>query len=111
MKYVCENTDCKNYGIEEFFSKENYKYKNGKLIGEHAICPVCGNIRKEINSGEEIPLSQKNISANLFNSMSTDEKREVLRKRTHEHFNKFIKDKKDTLIHSAAKEFADLHRD
>ena len=49
MKYVCENTDCSKYGIEEYYVSETFKYQDGRLVGSHAVCPSCGKERKSGN--------------------------------------------------------------
>ena len=49
MKYICKNPDCPKYGTEEYYVSETFKYVNGKLIGNHVICPQCG---KDLNTGE-----------------------------------------------------------
>ena len=82
MKYVCKNIDCPEYGKEVYFSSETFRFRNGNLVGEHAECPKCGKVREEINPNRDIPLSEKNIGINLYDGMSMEQKREVLKKRS-----------------------------
>lgn len=110
MKYVCENTDCSKYGVEEYYVSETFKYQDGRLVGSHAVCPSCGKERKEVNPNKDVPLSEKNIGVNLFQGMSTEQKREALRKRSHQHFNKEIKERKDGMLNQAMTEMKDLTR-
>lgn len=110
MKYVCENPNCEKYGVEEYLSSETYRYRDGRMVGEHAPCPVCGRERKEINPNADIPLSEKTVGMNFFDGKNVDERREILRKRTHEHFVKEVKERKEYMINKAKSEFQDLHR-
>lgn len=110
MKYVCNNPECEKYGVEEYLSSETYRYSGGRMVGEHALCPSCGKERKEINPNTEIPLSQKTIGMNFFDGKNIEERREILRKRTHEHFNREIREKKESMISKAKSEFQELHR-
>lgn len=79
MEYICNNHKCPNYGKKEYFSSETYKYRNGRLVGEHIQCPECGVEREEVNPNKDIPLSEKNIGIGLFASMSKEQKQEVLK--------------------------------
>lgn len=110
MEYVCNNPDCPNYGIKEFFSSETYKLKDGYLVGVNSLCPICGQIREEINPNKSIPLSKKNISISLYNGMSIEQKREVLKKRSHEHFKKEVEERKEGLLSQAKSEFREMNK-
>lgn len=110
MKYVCNNPECEKYGVEEYLSSETYRYSGGRMVGEHALCPSCGKERKEINPNTEIPLSQKTIGMNFFDGKNIEERRDILRQRTHAHFNREIKEKKEYMINKAKSEFQELHR-
>jgi hypothetical protein len=110
MKYVCLNSQCENYQKEEEYHKESYSFVDGKLVGSNCRCPRCGQMRKEINPNADMPLSEKNIGINFFSSMSAEQKREVLKKRSHEHFNKKIKERKDGLLNKAMSEMRDIKR-
>lgn len=110
MEYICNNPNCAKFGVKEYFSSEIFRFKDGKLIGANAPCPCCGNIREEINPDKNIPFSEKNIGISLYNGMSIDKKREVLKKRSHEHFQKEIKERKDGLINKAVTEFSEMSK-
>jgi len=105
MKYVCKNPDCKKYNIEEFLITETFRYRDGKLVGEHVVCPICGKEREEVNPGANIPLSEKNVSVGMYSSMSMEERREALKKRSKDHFNKEIKERKDSMQNQVQKEW------
>lgn len=110
MEYVCTNPKCEAFGQKEYFSQETFKYKYGYLTGEHAQCPYCGMERDRINPNEKIPLSEKAIGVNLFNAMSVEQKQEALKKRSHEHFNKNIKERKDGLVNQAINEMRNINK-
>jgi hypothetical protein len=105
MKYVCKNKRCKSFNKEDEFYNEIFIYENGKLIGEHQRCPECGCIREFINKDENIPLSEKNINIGRFNGMSVKDKQDLLKKRSHEHYEKKIKEKKEYLLHETVRKF------
>lgn len=105
MRYICVNPDCERYQQEEFLVSETYYYRNGHLVGTHCFCPKCGKERQEIkNPDADVPLSQKNIGINSMGAMSMERRREILKKRSHEHFEKEIKERKEGLINSAMSE-------
>ena len=109
MEYICQNPDCKAYNKPEYLNKEMYRYIDGELTGEHATCPYCGQKRKHHDENEAVPLSEKGATSILsFNSASTEDKREILRKRSHEHFQKEVKEKKDHLMNKAMTEMKNL---
>ena len=110
MKYVCKNSDCPEYGKEVYLSSETFRFRNGNLVGEHAECPTCGKLREEINPNKDIPLSEKNISINLYDGMSMEQKREVLKKRSRQHYDKEIKERKTELLNKAVNEMRDLQK-
>lgn len=113
--YVCKNEQCENYNKHEEIYKESFKYANGEIIGEHAICPKCGKIREYVNPASEVPLSEKLKTfvntGSSFSSASKEQKQEILRKRAHEHFNKSVKERKDYLMNKAMTEMRSLGRD
>lgn len=104
MKYICANKDCTHYGVDDEYVSESYVFQNGELIGKHKNCPYCGKPRKEINPAEQIPLSEKNICINRFNGANKEQKIEMLKKRSHEHFQKEVKERKDGLLNQAMSE-------
>ena len=111
MKYICINPDCKKYNQEEYLTGETFKFKDGKLIGSNCCCPKCGKERKEVKDPDaDLPLSQKNIRINNMGSMSMEQRREVLKKRSHEHFKKEIKERKEGLLNAAMSEMNDFKK-
>lgn len=110
MEYICNNPKCPNYGKKEYFSSETFKYHDGRVVGEHIQCPKCGLERENINPNKDIPLSEKNIGIGLFAGMSKEQKREVLKKRSHEHFKKNIEEQKEGLISRAINEMRNIDK-
>ena len=110
MKYICHNPKCDKYEIPDDYSSETYVFRNGHLVGEHCNCPICGQLREEIDPNKDIPLSQKNIEIGTYSSMSPEQRREALKKRSHEHFLKNVKERKDGLINAAMKEMSDYKK-
>ena len=106
---LCKSADCRNEKKKDYYSSEVYKYINDSLLGEHQRCPKCGEMRKEINPANNVPLSEKNIGINLFDGMSKDRKIEVLKKRSHEHFQSKLKERKDELLNKAMTEMKNLN--
>ena len=65
MEYQCLNHNCENFEKKDYYSSEVYKYINGSLVGEHQRCPKCGEMRKEINPANNVPLL-KRILVSIF---------------------------------------------
>lgn len=102
--YLCKNEKCARCGEKEDITRETFKFVRGRLIGEHSACPVCGQERECVDTDAEVPLSEKQIYFAEYSSKSPEEKRESLRRRSHEHFEKHVKERKDHLINAAVKE-------
>lgn len=106
MKFVCKNKDCKSYGVEVEYTEVTYRFINGELRAECAECPDCGKVREEINENANIPLSEKNVQfGGQFSSASPEGRREILKKRAHEHYEKEIKPFRDYRMNEAVKQF------
>lgn len=110
MEYICNNPKCPNYRKKEYFSSETYKYRDGRLVGEHIQCPECGAEREEVNPNKDIPLSEKNIGIGLFAGMSKEQKQEVLKKRSHEHFKRNVEERKEELMSRAINEMRNMNK-
>ena len=106
MKFVCENPDCKNFGVEFEELNNTYKMSNGHLVSDKAPCPLCGQIRKEIS--DTTPLSQKNIYIGNYQMASPEGRREILKKRSHEHYEKEIKPLREHKLNEAVKQFKSI---
>jgi len=102
-KFICRNLGCPKFGIEDEYLSNTYKLVDGQFISNNAPCPNCGKIREEIN--ENIPLSEKNIDIGRYSSASKQDKREMLKKRSHDHFEKKIKPFKEFQIQETIKNF------
>lgn len=107
MKFICENPDCPKFGIADEYFTNTYRVVNGRLQSNNAPCPKCGQVRKEINPAADIPIKDKNIQAAKYSSASKEDKREILKKRSHEHFKKEIEPFKEHQLHQAVKNFKD----
>lgn len=110
MKFVCRNERCEKFGIEEEYLSNTYKVINGKLQSNNAPCPCCGEIREEINPNKDIPLSQKNIDIAKYYSASPEDKRAMLKKRSHDHYEKEIKPFKEHQLHETVKNFKEASK-
>lgn len=110
MKFVCRNERCEKFGIEEEYLSNTYKVINGKLQSNNAPCPCCGEIREEINPNKDIPLSQKNIYIAKYSSASPEDKRAMLKKRSHDHYEKEIKPFKEHQLHETVKNFKEASK-
>ena len=109
MEFICENKNCENYGKKFKFYNNTYRMINGALVSNNAPCPCCGQIRKEVNP-DDVPLSEKNIDLMRYDMSSPEEKREILKKRSHEHFEKKIKPYKEHRLNDAVKTFQEASK-
>lgn len=107
-KFVCENEKCPKFGIIDEYFSNSYKMVNGQFQSNHAMCPSCKQIRKEFNA--EVPLSEKNIEISKYSSSSPEKKKEILKKRSHEHYEKEIKPFKENQLHEAVKSFKEASK-
>ena len=107
MEYICENPNCERFNIKEYFSSESYVFRKelGRMVGKNARCPKCEQIRREINPAAEIPLSEKAVGFNFFNGLTLEQKQAMLKERSHNHYLKYIKEKRDGLLNQAKEEF------
>lgn len=110
MKFVCKNSECSRFGIEDEYFNNTFKIIKGKLQSNNAPCPCCGEIREEINPYKDIPLSEKNIEIGKYSSASPEDKREMLKKRSHDHFEKEIKPFKEHQLHETIKQFKEASK-
>lgn len=110
MKYVCENPECSEYGKEEYLSSETYGFKGDRLVGKHAPCPVCGVERREINPAANISPAEKNIGLLKFQMSSPEDRREILKKRSHEHFEKEIRPAKEEKLRKTVEAFKEASK-
>jgi len=110
VKFVCRNEECKRKGVEDEYYSNTYHMVNGHLQSNNAPCPCCGKVREEINPADDIPLSQKNIDIAKYGSASLEDKRAMLKKRSHDHYEKEIKPFKEHQLHEAVKRFKDASK-
>lgn len=105
MKYKCLNKKCKKFNVEAEYLSVEYKVVGGKLVSKCLQCPECGENRLEINDDANIPISEKNIGINEFSSLSKEDRIKSLKKRSHDHFEKNIKESKNAKIRTAVNNF------
>lgn len=110
MEFVCENPECKKFGVKEYYSSTTFKLVDGHLQSVDAPCPVCGQIRTEINPNKDIPLAQKNIGIGKYGSASKEQKQEMLKKRSHDHYEKHVKPFKEHQLHEAVSQMKELKK-
>lgn len=104
-KFICDNSTCPKFGVEDEYLTNTYKVVGEKLQSNHAHCPNCAEIRREVNMNKDIPLSEKHISVAKYSSASKEERTNILKKRSHEHFKKTVQPFKEHQLHEAVKNF------
>ena len=103
MEFKCLNKKCVDFNKTEFIYKVTFRYEEtGVETCQQAVCPKCGVIRH--SPQEDIPLSEKNITHLKIPSMSREQKTKVLKERSHKHFVKEIRDRKEGLMGQAINE-------
>lgn len=110
-KFICMNKSCEKYGItSQDYYRNSYILIDGNLVSNNAPCPCCNKERKEYNEYDEVPLSEKNFSILKFNSCSKEDQRDILKKRSHDHYNKEIKPLKEHRLHETIKAFKETSK-
>lgn len=102
MEFQCLNKECEDFEKIEFVHKVSYKYTPEGCKSEQQKCPKCGVERIDLR--DSVPLSEKNIIQLKIPSMNPQQKTAMLKKRSHEHFNSKIKERKEGLMGQAMKE-------
>ena len=110
MKYICENKECSRFGVEDNLVSETFVFRGGKLVGKNAACPCCGKERREVNANNQIPLSEKNISLAKYTMASPEGRREILKKRSHEHYEKEIRPIKEEKLRKTVEAFKEASK-
>ena len=111
MKYVCENPACSECGKEEYMSSETYSFRGERLVGKHADCHVCGQERREIkNPAANASPAEKNIVLLKFNMASSEGRREMLKKRSHDHYEKEVRPVKEEKLRKAVESFKEASK-
>lgn len=108
--YRCNNKDCSKFGVIEEYYSDKFKMVDGRLQSVNAPCPCCGEIREEINPNADIPLSEKNIGIGMYTSASPEQRKEILKKRSHEHFEKEVKPFKEHQLHETVRQFKEASK-
>ena len=107
-KFICQNPDCPRFGLKEEHLTNNYKFKDGEFQSDNAPCPECGEIREEEDLNVNVPLSEKNVEIGKNSSASPDQKRDILKKRSHDHYEREIKPLKEYKVQETVKKFKNL---
>lgn len=103
MDCKCTNTKCAHFDkVDHEYSITISYSKNGEKFCAQQVCPYCGQMREDVT--EVIPPAKKNIQMGRYTSMSKDQKTDVLKKRSHEHYNKELKEQSEFKMQSAMKE-------
>lgn len=110
MKYVCENPSCSKCGVEEEFVVETYVMREGRLVGKGAVCPVCGSLRREINPNENVSPAEKNLTLAKYSMSSPEQRREILKKRSHDHYEKEIRPSKEEKLRKTVEAFKEASK-
>lgn len=110
MKLVCENPECERYGKEEVYVDVRYRMVDGKLQATCAPCPICGKIRREINPNEKVSPVDKNVALGKYSNASPEQKREILKKRSHDHYLKEVQPYKEHKLREAVSAFKEASK-
>lgn len=106
MKFKCLNGNCSEFNIVKEFIKTTHKFINGEFVCSQGFCIKCGEKMQDIT--EVIPLSEKGVNFSKFNSLSKEDKTKKLKQRSHDHFEKNIKDHRHDLLNKAMNEFKNM---
>lgn len=101
MRMLCRNKDCERYGQADYYPSTTYRYRDGRLVSDDAACPVCGREREELNDNEDIPLSEKTVDIGRYTNASPEQRREILKRRSHEHFLREVRPRKEHMLEEA----------
>ena len=104
MTYKCVNPECANFNqpVEIYSATLYWNEEKQSMKCREAICSKCNSEMVDITP--KIPIGEKNISIGEVASMTKEQRVNVLKKRSKEHFKKNIKERKDNLLNSAISE-------
>lgn len=105
MQYICHNAACSECGKPDSVGEETFVLRGSRIVGKHAACPVCGQEREFVTASQEIPLSQKNFHIGQYTNASPEERRAMLKKRSHEHYEKEVRPVKEEKVRKAVEAF------
>lgn len=105
MKFVCKEDTCTSKENIVDVHKVVMKFIGGKLV-EQVYCPTCGSLMQVYDDGSKPSLSSIHIGK--YSSASKQDKREILKKRSREHFKKHIKPFKDHQMERAMGELKSI---
>ena len=105
-RFECTNEDC-SYSVT--FSKIKYVTHCGRMVPDvNIICPDCGCGMEKVVT-DTVSFEDIQVSQNRFASLSEKEQKEVLKKRSRDHFNKhdkaIVEQKRNDTIKSIKEQF------
>ena len=90
-EFVCTNDDCDKKGQRHSYSKVKWTFDNVSKSLKHDVkCSSCGEMMEYIDDKKEGDI---NVYFASFNAKSTEQKKEILKKRAHLHNKTKMKDR------------------
>lgn len=78
---------CKNHPDQKkTLLKVSFTMRDGKFVPKEAVCPICGEYMEDIT--DRSGCTFENVQLNLFSSKTPSQKKELLKKRSHDDNNK-----------------------
>lgn len=94
MKYTCNNPNCERYQIEV---EVQWNGSDALDLKNKTMCPVCRDKMKCLDKSSATNSSVQNITTSKLSTMSILERKEMLKKRSDDHYRRTIKNKKEFL--------------
>jgi len=98
MRFTCRTEGCTNQNKEIYFFRTKIVILNGEKLVQESICPECGQVMKDTT---QYPQGDIDIYFGKVASMSPQERKKVLKKRSTDHFNRKIKGRKEYMDRSS----------
>lgn len=90
-KFVCSNTKCERLGKEVIIQKVRWKFDRTYMTMTHGVrCDECGDMMEYIDEKKEGDI---NVYFGKFAAKSPEQKKEILKKRAHNHNMTKMKDR------------------
>jgi len=91
MKVICKNAECRTFDIEANIFWDGL---DTYILYQRLSCPLCGKQREIISEPEEKQSDLSTISFGKIAGMDIIEKKSFLKKRSNEHYQREIKERK-----------------
>lgn len=91
MNYICENPSCEGYNKTVVVQWDG---SNALDLKNKTTCPHCNQKMKSIDS-TKTRVSIHNVATSKLSTMSIIDRKQMLKKRSDDHYKKNIKDKKE----------------